>query len=68
METLKYTATIKKDGEINLKGVPCKKGQQVEMIILIDSNKVHKKRNKHFNAIHLKTSGFKFDRELANER
>jgi len=71
MEALKYKTIVKQDGEIKLSGVPFKKGQEVEMIILIESSTSNQKqveRGKKFSAVRLKTSGFKFDRETANER
>ena len=70
MEALKYFKTIENDGEIKLTGIPCKRGQQVEMIILIESKKTTKNKpeKKRFKAIKIKTRGFKFDRSLANER
>ena len=67
MEALKYKTIIKNDGEITLSGVPCKKGQEVEMIILIEPS-TKKKEKRNFNAIHLNTAGFKFNREESNER
>lgn len=69
MEALKYKTVVKNDGVINLTGVPFKKGQEVEMIIIIESPAAkHGKGGKKFNAVKIKTSGFKFNREAANER
>lgn len=69
MEALKYKTIVKNDGVINLTGVPFKRGQEVEMIILIETPVSKKEKNgKKFNAVKIKTSGFKFDREAANER
>lgn len=69
MEALKYKTVLKKDGVINITGVPFQKGQEVEMIILVESIAVKQgKGEKKFRALKLKTSGFKFDREAANER
>jgi hypothetical protein len=45
MEALKYNTIIKKDGEISLSGVPFKKGQKVEMIILLESKQEIKPKN-----------------------
>jgi hypothetical protein len=36
MEAVRVHKVIEKDGEILLTGLPCKKGQQVEMIVLIE--------------------------------
>ncbi len=69
MEALKYKTIVKNDGVINLTGVPFKKGQELEMIILIEP--LAEKREgsgKKFNAVKINTSGFKFDREVAKER
>ncbi len=69
MEAIKYKTVIKNDGVITLTGVPFKKGQEVEMIILTESPAVKPgKAGNKFNAVKIKTSGFKFDREAANER
>lgn len=36
MEAIRLHKTVEKDGEIMLTGLPCRKGQSVEMIVLID--------------------------------
>ena len=36
MEAIRIHKVVEKDGEIFVKGVPCKKGQYVEMILLIE--------------------------------
>ena len=36
MEAVRVYQVVEKDGEILLTGLPCKKGQQVEMIVLIE--------------------------------
>ena len=36
MEAIRLHATIEKDGEIVVTGLPCQKGQTVEMIVLIE--------------------------------
>jgi hypothetical protein len=69
MEAIKYKTIVQHDGIINLTGLPYKKGQEVEMIILIESSGHSKKNeNRNFSALTMKTSGFKFQRESANER
>ncbi|MEK7784898.1 MAG: hypothetical protein AAB658_05650 [Chloroflexota bacterium] len=35
MEAIRLNTVIKKDGEINMTGLPYKKGQKVEMILLV---------------------------------
>ncbi len=36
MEAIRIQKVVEKDGEIRMKGLPCKKGQHVEMILLIE--------------------------------
>jgi len=36
MEAIRIQKLVEKDGEILMKGLPCKKGQHVEMILLIE--------------------------------
>lgn len=36
MEAVRVHQVVEKDGEILVTGLPCKKGQQVEMIVLIE--------------------------------
>lgn len=36
MEAIHLQKALKKDGEILVTGLPCKKGEQVEMILLLD--------------------------------
>jgi len=38
MEAIRIQKVVEKDGEILMKGLPCKKGQQVEMILLIETS------------------------------
>jgi hypothetical protein len=54
MDALRIREKIKKDGEIQLTGLPFKKGQLIEMIVI--SNPV-KKRSKPSTARHLLASG-----------
>lgn len=69
MEALKYKTVITQDGTITITGAPIKKGQEIELIILVETpDKPASEKKKSFSAIKLKTSGFKFDRDMANER
>jgi len=43
MEAIRLQKTIERDGEIFLRGLPLKKGQDVEMIILADAPPVLKR-------------------------
>ena len=36
MEAVRVHKVVEKDGEILVTGLPCKRGQQVEMIVLIE--------------------------------
>ncbi len=36
MEAIRIHKVVEKDGEILVKGLPCKKGQRVEMILLME--------------------------------
>ncbi len=38
MEAIRIQKVVEKDGEILMKGLPCKKGQHVELIVLIESS------------------------------
>jgi len=40
MEAIRINKLVEKDGEISLTGLPCKKGQRIEMIILPESSNV----------------------------
>ena len=44
MEAIRINKLVEKDGEISLKDLPVKKGQQVEMIILLKTPDKPKKR------------------------
>jgi hypothetical protein len=43
MEAIRLQKTIERDGEISLGGLPFKKGQNVEMIILADTTPILKR-------------------------
>ena len=36
MEAIRLRKVVEKDGEISVSGLPCKKGQQIEMIFLLE--------------------------------
>lgn len=40
MSAIHLYQTIEKDGEVTIKGLPCKKGEAVEMIVLINSPEI----------------------------
>jgi len=70
LEAIKYRAIIEKDGEIRLTDVPFRKGQRVEMIILVEPGEgsVAPAALAAFDVVRINTAGFRFDREKANER
>jgi hypothetical protein len=37
MEARKIQQIVEQDGEVTVKGLPCKRGQRIEMIVLLDS-------------------------------
>jgi hypothetical protein len=52
MQAVKTQARIETDGELHLKGLPCKKGDPVEVIILIADRPTEEERQearKRFN-------------------
>lgn len=44
MEALRIRKTLEKDGEITVEDLPCKKGQEVEMIVLLEAPAPRQKR------------------------
>jgi len=70
MRAFKYHAVAEEDGRVSVSGVPVKKGQRVEMILLLDEAETERESQGtiELNAIRLKTKGFRFDREPANEQ
>jgi hypothetical protein len=43
MEAIRFQKVVEKDGEILMTGLPCKKGQRVEMIVLIEPPAIPKR-------------------------
>jgi len=56
MEAIRIQKVVEKDGDILMKGLSCKKGQHVEMILLIEPSTTPGKR--HLIADRLSRSGF----------
>ena len=54
MDTIRLRKVVKKDGEILITGLPCKKGQYVEIFMLIEPSAVPKRPN--LTALHLRHS------------
>ena len=64
MEAIRLNKVVERDGEIFVTGLPCKKGQYVEMIVLIEPSAVL--RHPHLTArqmIHSGLIGLWRDRE-----
>lgn len=55
MEAIRLHKVVEKDGEILMTGLPCKKGQYVEMILLIEPSVMP--RRPHLTARQLLHSG-----------
>ena len=55
MEAIRLHKTVEKDGEISVTGLPCRKGQSVEMIVLIDD--VNSSVRPYLTAKQLRKSG-----------
>jgi len=55
VEAVRIHKTIENDGEVHLTGLPCHKGEDVEMILLIGHSEVAQKRQ--LTARALKQSG-----------
>jgi len=55
MEVIRLRKVIEKDAEVFVTGLPCRKGQYVEMILLIEPSAMH--RRPHLTARRLLHSG-----------
>jgi len=55
MEAIRLHTVVEKDGEIRVTGLPCRKGQDVEMILLVNSSGVS--RHRPLTARRLRRSG-----------
>jgi hypothetical protein len=68
MEAYEFSSVIEDKGIIHIpKEYLQKISSPVKVILLINAESQNNKK-KHFSAIKLKTRGFKFDRNAANER
>jgi flagellar basal body rod protein FlgF len=67
MQALEFNSVIGNEGVIHIpKQYLVNISSSVRVILLMDE-KSKEKKSKSFSALKLKTKGFKFDRELANE-
>ena len=49
MNAFKLQASIQKDGELHLTGLPCRKGNRVELIVLITDERTEADRQEALN-------------------
>jgi hypothetical protein len=42
METIRISLTLEQDGEIHVSGLPWKRGQRIEMIVLPDADQIER--------------------------
>ena len=54
MEAIRLHKVVEKDGEILMCGLPCKKGQKIEMILLMEAS--DKPKHHHMTAHELRDS------------
>jgi hypothetical protein len=68
MQVYEFSTVIEDNGIIH---VPSQYLQHISSpvkVILLTEDKISPKTGKNFSAMQLKTKGFKFDRNIANER
>ncbi|MDR2912088.1 MAG: hypothetical protein LBV38_02140 [Alistipes sp.] len=68
MQTYEFSSIVEKEGVIHIPQQFLKKISSPVKVILLADEKNLKGRNKRFSAMALKTGGFRFNREEANER
>jgi hypothetical protein len=67
MQALEFNSIIEDGGIIQVPKHYLVNISSPVRVILLMNKKVKENKNKHFSALKLKTKGFKFDRDLANE-
>ena len=67
MQAYEFSSIIGNEGVIHIPKQYLEQISSPVKIILLTNEKALQNKNKHFSAIKLKTKGFKFDREAANE-
>jgi hypothetical protein len=67
MQAYEFSSIIENEGVIHIPKQYLEKVSSPVKIILLSNDETLTNGSKHFSAIKLKTSGFKFDREAANE-
>jgi hypothetical protein len=68
MQAYEFNSIVENEGVIHIPKQYLIKISSPVKIIILANDETLQNRNKHFSAMKLKTKGFKFDRELANER
>jgi len=68
MKAFEFNSVVGKEGVIHIPKQYLVNISSPVKIILLANEDAFQKKNKKFSAIKLKTKGFKFNRELANER
>jgi len=67
MQAYEFNSIVENEGVIHIPKQYLLKTSTPVKIILLTNEETLQDKNKHFSAMTLKTKGFKFDRELANE-
>jgi len=67
MQAYEFSSNIENEGVIHIPKQYLEKVSSPVKIILLSNEENLKNKAAHFSAIKLKTSGYKFDREAANE-
>jgi hypothetical protein len=67
MQAYEFNSIVGNEGVIHIPKQYLERISSSVKIILLTDEETFQNRNKRFSAIRLKTKGFKFDRELANE-
>jgi len=67
MQAYEFSSIIENEGVIHIPKQYLEKVSSPVKIILLSKDENFRDRNKQFSAIRLKTRGFKFNREAANE-
>jgi hypothetical protein len=68
MQVYEFSSVIERDGIIHIPSEYLQNISSPVKVILLANNQTQNKTGKIFSAIKLKTKGFKFDRDAANER
>jgi hypothetical protein len=68
MQAYEFSSVIEDDGIIHIPSQYLQNISSPVKVILLANNEDQNKKKKIFSAIKLKTKGFKFDRDVANER